>query len=191
MRLPLLILHNPRWKHRLAHRHRRYGCAQWWQRSPRIRQRLHRGHADPGHQRLLPSHPAQQGNIAGSVGTFYLIGTAWLAGRRGERTRLIDWSALFIGLAGAVAAIALGVYTLHNPGGVDKTTAPAGMSFLFGHPAARHCRGHPNARTAEFQAGSASLGTCGACAMDSSLRQGLSSWGSSKFSRPSCAAPYS
>ena len=75
---------------------------------------------------------SQQGNIVGSVGTFYLIGTAWLAGRRGERTRLIDWSALFIGLAGAVGAIALGVYTLHNPGGVDKTTAPAGMSFFFG-----------------------------------------------------------
>jgi uncharacterized membrane protein len=75
---------------------------------------------------------SQQGNIVGSVGTFYLIGTAWLAGRRGERTRLIDWSALFIGLAGAGAAIALGAYTLHNPSGVDKTTAPAGMSFFFG-----------------------------------------------------------
>ena len=75
---------------------------------------------------------SQQGNIVGSIGAFYLIGTAWLAGRRGERTSLIDWSALFIGLAGAVAAIALGVYTLHNPSGVDKTTAPAGMSFFFG-----------------------------------------------------------
>jgi hypothetical protein len=58
---------------------------------------------------------SQQGNIVGSVGTFYLIGTAWLAGRRGERTHLIDWSALFIGLTGASAAIALGAYTLHNP----------------------------------------------------------------------------
>jgi hypothetical protein len=75
---------------------------------------------------------SQQGNIVGSVATFYLIGTAWLVGRRGERTRLIDWSALFIGLAGAGAAIALGVYTLHNPDGVDKTTATAGMSFSFG-----------------------------------------------------------
>jgi hypothetical protein len=75
---------------------------------------------------------SQPGNIVGSIGTFYLIGTAWLAGRRTERTRLMDWSALFIGLAGAVAAIALGVYTLHNPDGVDKTTAPAGMSFFFG-----------------------------------------------------------
>jgi hypothetical protein len=26
----------------------------------------------------------------------------------------------------------LGVYTLRNPGAVDKTTAPAGMSFFFG-----------------------------------------------------------
>jgi hypothetical protein len=75
---------------------------------------------------------SEEGNIVGSFGTFYLIGTAWLAGRRGERTRLIDWSALFVGVVGAVAAIALGVYTLRNPGGVDKTTAPAGMSFFFG-----------------------------------------------------------
>src|ERR1700685_996026 len=75
---------------------------------------------------------SQQGNIVGSVGTFYLIGTAWLAGRRGERTGPIDWSALFIGLCGAIAAIALAVYTLHTPGGIDKTPAPAGMSFFFG-----------------------------------------------------------
>ena len=55
-----------------------------------------------------------------------------IAGRRGERIGLIDRGALFIGLAGAVAAIALGVYSLHNPDGVDKTTAPADMSFFFG-----------------------------------------------------------
>ena len=91
---------------------------------------------------------SQPGNIVGSIGTFYLIGTAWLAGRRTERTRLMDWSALFIGLAGAVAAIALGVYTLHNPGGVDKTTAPAGMSFFFGAILLlATAGGHPNART--------------------------------------------
>ena len=29
---------------------------------------------------------SQEGNIVGSVGTFYLIGTAWLAGRRGKHT---------------------------------------------------------------------------------------------------------
>src|SRR5208283_197326 len=135
---------------------------------------------------------SQEGNIVGSVGTFYLIGTAWLAGRRGERTRLIDWIALFIGLAGAVAAIALGAYTLHNPGGVDKTTAPAGMSFFFGAILLLALQGTSEcSHAAEFQDGSASLGTCGACATDSSLRRALSSWVSSKFFRPSCAAPYS
>ena len=40
--------------------------------------------------------------------------------------------ALFLGLVGAGAALALGVYTLQSPGSVDKTTAPAGMSFFFG-----------------------------------------------------------
>ena len=135
---------------------------------------------------------SQEGNIVGSVGTFYLIGTAWLAGRRGERTHLIDWSGVFIGLAGAVAAIALGVYTLHNSGDVDKTTAPAGMSSssapsycwpLLGTSECSH--------VAEFQAGNASLGTCGECATDSSLRQSHSSEISSKFFPPFCAAPYS
>ena len=134
---------------------------------------------------------SQQGNIVGSIGTFYLIGTAGLAGRRGERTSLIDWSALFIGLAGAGAAIALGVYTLHNPSGVDKTTAPAGMSFFFGAILFSRLQGtFECSHAAEFQAGSVSLGTCGACATGSSLRQALSSWVSSKFSQPSCAAPY-
>jgi hypothetical protein len=90
---------------------------------------------------------SQQGNIVGSVGTFYLIGTAWLAGRRGERTRLIDWSALFIGLAGAGAAIALGVYTLHNPAGVDKLLPSRHELLLRRHPTARHCWRNPNART--------------------------------------------
>src|SRR6204780_1661899 len=47
---------------------------------------------------------SQQGNVVGSIGTFYLIGTAWLAGHRGERTSLMAWRALFIGLAGAVGA---------------------------------------------------------------------------------------
>jgi hypothetical protein len=130
---PALDSAYPRRKHRLAHRHGRHGCEQGG--------KLHRASGNVFTAAMLTLATSafclailksQQGNIVGSVGTFYLIGTAWLAGRRGERTRLIDWSALFIGLAGAVAAIALGVYTLHNPDGVDKTTAPAGMSFFFG-----------------------------------------------------------
>jgi hypothetical protein len=41
---------------------------------------------------------SQQGRIVGRVGTFHLIDTAWLAGRAGERTSLLTWSALLIGL---------------------------------------------------------------------------------------------
>jgi uncharacterized membrane protein len=132
---------------------------------------------------------SQQGNIAGSVGAFYLIGTAWLAGRRGERTHLIDGTALFIGLAGAVAAIAFG--RLHPPQSRRRRQnyCPAGMSFS---SALSYCSPQQGtsecSHAAEFQTGSGSLGSCGACATDSSLRQALSSWVSSKFSRPSCAA---
>src|ERR1700681_4437644 len=47
---------------------------------------------------------SQQGNIVGSVGTFYLIGTAWLAGRRGGSRSLIDCGWPLIGLASTAAA---------------------------------------------------------------------------------------
>jgi hypothetical protein len=72
---------------------------------------------------------SQRGNIIGSIVTFYLITTAWLAGRR-RATGLLDWAALLVGIGGAAAVITLGVQTLQNPAG-DKS-APAGMSFFFG-----------------------------------------------------------
>jgi uncharacterized membrane protein len=70
---------------------------------------------------------SQRGNIIGSIITFYLIATAWLAGRGGGTGRL-DWAALVVGTGGAAAVITLGVQSLHNP---DKN-APAGMAFFFG-----------------------------------------------------------
>src|ERR1700733_10719892 len=70
---------------------------------------------------------SQRGNIIGSVVTFYMIMTAWLAGRRRNLGRA-DWVALFVGLAGAAAVITLGVLTLHHP----DPNAPAGMSFFMG-----------------------------------------------------------
>jgi uncharacterized membrane protein len=70
---------------------------------------------------------SQRGNIIGSVVTFYMIMTAWLAGRRRNLGRA-DWVALFVGLAGAAAVIMLGVLTLHHP----DPNAPAGMSFFMG-----------------------------------------------------------
>jgi uncharacterized membrane protein len=70
---------------------------------------------------------SQHGNIIGSIVTFYMIVTAWLAGRRRNIGRP-DWAALLVGLGGAAAVITLGVLTLHHP---DKN-APAGMCFFFG-----------------------------------------------------------
>jgi len=70
---------------------------------------------------------SQHGNIIGSIVTFYMITTAWLAGRRRKLDRY-DWAALLVGLGGAAAVITLGVQTLHHP---DKN-APAGMCFFFG-----------------------------------------------------------
>jgi hypothetical protein len=70
---------------------------------------------------------SQRGNIIGSIITFYLIATAWLAGHRRGTGRL-DWAALAVGTGGAAAVITLGVQSLHNP---DKNV-PAGMAFFFG-----------------------------------------------------------
>jgi hypothetical protein len=70
---------------------------------------------------------SQRANIVGSIVTFYMIITAWLAGRRRNLGRA-DWAALFVGLAGAAAVITLGVLTLHHP----DPNAPAGMSFFMG-----------------------------------------------------------
>jgi quinol-cytochrome oxidoreductase complex cytochrome b subunit len=69
---------------------------------------------------------SQRGNIIGSIITFYLIATAWLAGRRSCTGRL-DWAALVVGTGGAAAVITLGVQSLHSP---DRN-APAGMAFFF------------------------------------------------------------
>jgi hypothetical protein len=69
---------------------------------------------------------SQHGNIIGSIITFYMITTAWLAGRRRGTSRL-DLAALFVGIGGAFATITLGVWTLHHP---DKN-APAAMCFFW------------------------------------------------------------
>src|SRR6202789_3647133 len=51
---------------------------------------------------------SQHGNIVGSIITFYMIATAWLAGRRRGIGRL-DLAAFFLGAGGAAAVITLGV----------------------------------------------------------------------------------
>lgn len=74
---------------------------------------------------------SQRGNIIGSVITFYLIGTAWLAGRRNRRNGILDWAALFFGLASAAAIITLGLSSVRHPATADPN-APAAMAFFFG-----------------------------------------------------------
>ncbi len=68
---------------------------------------------------------SQNGNIIGSILTFYMITTAWLAGRR-RGIGGLDVAALIVGTGGATAIIALGVWTIHHP---DKN-APAAMCFF-------------------------------------------------------------
>ena len=68
---------------------------------------------------------SQHGNVVGSILTFYMITTAWLAGRRRVLGKL-DLAALLVGIGGAAAIITLGVWTVHHP---DKN-APAAMCFF-------------------------------------------------------------
>jgi uncharacterized membrane protein len=68
---------------------------------------------------------SQRGNIIGSILTFYMITTAWLAGRRRGIGR-VDLAALLVAIGGVAALIALGVHTVSHP---DKN-APAAMCFF-------------------------------------------------------------
>ena len=86
---------------------------------------------------------SQHGNIIGSIITFYMITTAWLAGRRRSIGRL-DLAALLIGTGGAAAIITLGVRTLHHP---DKNAPAAMCFFMAGRPPACRRRRHTHARS--------------------------------------------
>jgi uncharacterized membrane protein len=70
---------------------------------------------------------SQNGNAIAGIITFYMICTAWLAGRRRTIGRL-DYAALLLGVGGAAAILMLGFHTLHHP---DKNT-PAAMCFFLG-----------------------------------------------------------
>jgi hypothetical protein len=74
---------------------------------------------------------SQISNVTAAVLTFYLIGSAWLAGRRRDGTGLLDWAGLFLCLASAAGVLSLGVRAIRSATGTDNG-APAAMSFLFG-----------------------------------------------------------
>jgi uncharacterized membrane protein len=68
---------------------------------------------------------SQTGNFMGGILTFYMITTAWLAGRRRGLGKL-DFAALFVGISGAAAIAALGVHTISHP---DRNV-PTAMCFF-------------------------------------------------------------
>lgn len=74
----------------------------------------------------------QPGNILGGTITFYLVATAWMAGRPGNRSTLaFDWAALAIALTVAATEITFGLEAALGPGG-QKYGYPPGPYFFLG-----------------------------------------------------------
>lgn len=74
----------------------------------------------------------QTNNVFGGLLTFYLITTAWLAGRRGEqRPGIFDWSALAMALAIGGSLLILGVRVVNGQSD-DQSGVPVGMYFFLG-----------------------------------------------------------
>lgn len=74
----------------------------------------------------------QTNNVFGGFLTFYLILTAWLAGRRQQQPPgAFDWAALAMGLAIGVSLLTLGVRVMR---GIDplQPGVPLGMYFFMG-----------------------------------------------------------
>lgn len=74
---------------------------------------------------------SQISNAIAAVLTFYLIASAWLAGRRREGTGPLDWAGLALCLTSAAGVLTLGFRAVLSGKGTDNG-APAAMSFLFG-----------------------------------------------------------
>jgi hypothetical protein len=128
---------------------------------------------------------SQHGNIVGSILTFYMITTAWLAGRR-RGIGWLDLAALLVGTGGAAAIITLGVWTIHHP---DKN-APAAMCFFMAAVLLFAAAGDIRMLARGGISGRRRITRhYGVCASDSSLQQGLSSLVSNRSSPLSSAVP--
>jgi len=73
---------------------------------------------------------SQMSNVIAGVLTFYLIASAWLAGRRRDKTGPLDWAGLILCLGSAAGVLIVGIRALQNHGHTDNG-APAMMSFIF------------------------------------------------------------
>jgi uncharacterized membrane protein len=133
---------------------------------------------------------SQTGNIIGSIITFYMISTAWLAGRR-TNTGPPEWGALLVGIGGVAAILTLAIHSVRNPA-TAAPNAPAGWPSLWQPSSCSPPLGiFVCSLVASLPADSASRVTSGACVLDSSSQQALSSSASNRSFPPSCAAPSS
>lgn len=74
----------------------------------------------------------QPNNVGGGILTFYLIGTAWLTARRGEReTTRFDWAILLIPLTLGVLTWRNGISVIRS-GRSSVDGVPVGMLFFMG-----------------------------------------------------------
>src|SRR5690348_1772985 len=74
----------------------------------------------------------QSSNIGAGMLTFYLIGTAWLTARRGERdTRRFDWAVLLIPLVLGTLTWMNGIKVVRS-GADSQDGVPVGMMFFMG-----------------------------------------------------------
>lgn len=74
---------------------------------------------------------SQISNMIAATLTFYLIGSAWLAGRRRDRVGRLEWAGLILCLTSAAGVFTLGFRAILSHKGTDNG-APAFMSFVFG-----------------------------------------------------------
>ena len=75
---------------------------------------------------------SQTGNVLGGLLTFYMVATAWMTARRGDRqTGLFDWGALLAALAIGISCVTYGFKVAQGQGG-STAGVPAGMDFFFG-----------------------------------------------------------
>ena len=132
---------------------------------------------------------SQVSDVIAAVLTFYLIGSAWLAGRRRDSTGPLDWAGLVLCVASAAGVFALGIQALHSATGTDNG-APAIMSFLFGGILLLAALGISEcSRIAVSAVALASFVICGVCPWDSLSQPALSSSASRRSSRPHSGAP--
>lgn len=80
---------------------------------------------------ILGAMKHQVGNVFGGMLTFYMITTAWLAGRRRTGISKLDWAALALALVIGSSTIAMGVGVVRGTY-QQQAGVPIAMNFIMG-----------------------------------------------------------